>query len=259
MTSLTRGTRVPRNADGGTGVSPVLAARDDMSRPFVIILPPFAIGMICAIACYLPAGDSLGFYFGGIALAAVVIPAIAMTQQRLVDSVLAAGGVIDGVGVVWLIAAIATAATIGQWIQAYLVLLSFGLALWALTVLLRQAIGAALAAGITVLLALAWLTWPVWLSPWIGGRIGEALVAWLTPAHPLLAINRVFIDTGVWAEQRVMYRISALGQDVAYALPASVWMCVLVHAGVALAAATPMWWSPREDEQAPPPEASPAS
>ena len=201
------------------------------------ILAAFAIGLICASALNLSAGHSLGFYLGAVALAAIVIPPIAAMQERLRDSVLVAGSVIDGIGIVWLIAALMTAVTIGQWFAAYMALLSFGLALWALTMLLRHALAATLAAAIVVILAVAWLSWPVWLSPWLGGRVGEALVAWLTPAHPLLAVNHVLIDMGVWGEQRIMYRISALGQDVPYALPESVWPCVIVHAIIAASGA----------------------
>ena len=60
------------------------------------------------------------------------------------------------------------------------------------------------------------------------------MAAWLAPAHPLLAMNRILLDLGIWTQQPWMYRHTTLGQDVAYALPGTIWPCVLLHAVMAL-------------------------
>ena len=47
------------------------------------------------------------------------------------------------------------------------------------------------------------------------------------------------LDLGVWMQQSVDNRYTALGQDVAYALPGSIWPCVLLHGLIATALSLP--------------------
>ena len=219
-----------------------------------IVVPPLALALFAAAICYLAAGHSLGFYFGGLAMIAIAVPPIAAGDEYPWPSLLSAGAAIDGVGIAWLIAALTTDVTFGQWFSAYVVLLAFGLAQWALTISLRRAIGPTLAPASVVIIAMAWLTWPIWLS----AVMTAGMVGWLTPAHPLLALNRTFIDFGIWMEQPVMYQITALGQDVLSNLPSSVWPCVLFHVLIAAALALPVWLSAAPPAQRPT-EPSPVS
>src|SRR5262249_47984788 len=105
--------------------------------------------------------------------------------------------------------------------QCYLVLIAFSLALIGLS----RSIGMIA----TLMISLAWLGWPIWLTPYING----AIAGWLTPAHPILAVNRVLISWGFWTEQRLMYQWGRLGQDVPYTLPRTIWPCVILHLLVA--------------------------
>jgi hypothetical protein len=103
------------------------------------------------------------------------------------------------------------------------------------TALLR-AIGLpeSLAAAIVIVLALAWLAWPIWLSPALEGR--QTLVNWLVPAHPLLAINGQLSQLGIWTERPLMYRWTVLNQDVSYEMPGNPVWCIAVHGLIGLMA-----------------------
>jgi len=103
------------------------------------------------------------------------------------------------------------------------------------------ALARATTAWIAVIIGVAWLTWPVWTSPFIN----ITLARWLTPAHPLMAINSVVMNYGAWLQQPLMYRYSSLGQDVPYLPPQSIWPCVLVHGAIALLLLAPEWWRAR--------------
>ena len=54
-------------------------------------------------------------------------------------------------------------------------------------------------------------------------------------------------DMGIWTEQPVAYRLIALGQDVSYTLPRSIWPSVSAHAALgfttlAVAALVDRFW-----------------
>ena len=215
----------------------------------------FLAGIAIASICWLACGVTLGPFIGGIAMTAIVLPPLAVRDEHPREGFLAAASIIDGIAIVWLIAALMQLSLL-QWLQAYIVLISFAAALFGLTIALRRIIGPTGASAITTLLALAWLAWPIWLSPIAGPR----LVAVLAPFHPLFAINKIFLDLGFWTQQPLMYELTTLGQDVPHALPESIWPCVLLHALMALSLGWPAWlWSAREASTPPPSAASPAA
>lgn len=187
---------------------------------------PLALGLVGAALCYLAAGRSLGFFLGALAVACCIVPPLVAGASDRFAAVIVAGAVIDAIGIAWLVAVLRGDLTILQWLGCYIVLAAvvFGLAgaAWAL----RHVVGPLASAAIVVAVAGAWLTWPIWTSPWITTEAA----AWLAPAHPPLAINRVLLELGVWTQQPWMYRHTTLGQDVAFALPRTIWPCVLLHA-----------------------------
>jgi hypothetical protein len=147
---------------------------------------------------------------------------------------------VDGVALVWLFAVSDPAVSLLDWVRAYLLLVAWGLALWGVANLLSRATRPpVVASALTVFLALAWLAWPVWLSPWIAGR--DTLVAWPVAAHPLLSLDGALRHLGpAWTERHLMYtRLTVLNQDVFYALPAGVARATLLHAALGLACLLP--------------------
>jgi hypothetical protein len=56
----------------------------------------------------------------------------------------------------------------------------------------------------------------------------------LVVEHPIFTLNSIFPSLGVWTQQRLMYQLTPLGQDVPYRLPTSIWPCVLLHGVIGL-------------------------
>ena len=205
---------------------------------------PFVLGILSAVLCVAAAGgDSLGAWIGSIALVTLIIPPFASSARDRWSAFFAAGAAIDGIALTLLTCVFAGRMTFTQFLACYAVLAAYGLALMTLARTIRM--------PLTIVLASAWLTWPLWLMPLITG----AIAAWLTPAHPLLAINHVLLDHGVWTQQRLMYQYTRLGQDVPYTLPQTIWPCVILHLLVAL----PILWWKEWKGRGPLKESSPAS
>ena len=194
---------------------------------------PFVIAAAATGLCYAAAGETLGFYLGPVMAVTLILPVMVAGHARLHEALIITGTMIDTIGIAWLIAVAGPNLTFFQWLSCYVILAAYCFALMALA--------RSTAAWIATLLGIAWLTWPVWTSPFLD----ITLARWLTPAHPMLAINHVVLNHGAWLEQPLMYRYATLGQDVPYLLPQSVWPCVIVHALIGLLLLGPGWWPGR--------------
>ncbi len=112
-----------------------------------------------------------------------------------------------------------------------LVTIAVGLAAGSLVrLLMLLRVSPLIASSISITVALAWLSWPIWLSPWLGD---EVLASRLVGVHPLLAVNAIAPQFGYWIQQPLMYRLTSLGQDVMFTLPESVAGCVILHLAIA--------------------------
>jgi hypothetical protein len=141
---------------------------------------------------------------------------------------------VHGIAGVWLYAATKSELDLGLWAACYLTLDALVFAAGGVAVMLRRmGFGSVGAGAMVTVLGIAWMLWPVWLSPALRGANGEQIVAWFVPAHPVFAANGVLrTSLGYWAEQGIAYHYTSLSDDVAYAVPDSVLACVLVHIGV---------------------------
>src|SRR5690606_11475731 len=112
----------------------------------------------------------------------------------------------DGAGLIFLLSAWHTSVSLWDVIQVYLLMIAWVLALWGTwQVLVRLRINPTLAATMVMLLAGAWLTWPLWLS----AAMTDRLVSTLTPVHPLMAVNTAVSSLGLWTEQAgVLYSLT---------------------------------------------------
>jgi hypothetical protein len=208
---------------------------------------PLVLGIVAGGLCVVASGSNpLGAWIGAVAMATLIVPPIAKNEPDRWRALLAAGAAADGVALALLACVFAGHQSFLQWLACYLVFIAFAAALIGLS----RVIGMIA----TILLASAWLTWPIWLTPHING----AIAAWLTPAHPIFAVNHVLREYGEWVQQRLMYQWSRLGQDVPYLPPRSIWPCVILHllvGGLALVA----WGRSKEASPAPPPESKSAA
>jgi hypothetical protein len=182
-------------------------------------------------------GGNLGLFFFGMILATLLAPPLCLADERVVSRVLTAAAIAMGIGLVELAAGVKASMSIVSLIACLGLLMSWTLALAgiasALAWLVRSPALRVPAAGVTTALGLAWLSWPVWLAQALPGH--PWIVQWLVPAHPLLAINGALRELGIWTQRPIAYRwLVTLGQDVPYALPASVLPAILLHGGIAV-------------------------
>ena len=205
--------------ESSAGVVPLLAA-------FVpaLILSASAMGV-----SYTTLGVNLGFFFASVFVAALVTPPLTSGEQTPATRAAAGIGIVLGIGLLLLYAALHESITLVDALSCAAVVGACVLCLTGVTLtLVRLArLPPPVAAWIAIWLFLAWLSWPVWLSPWIAGR--ETLVSWLSAAHPLLSVNAQLKHMGLWDEQRYAYKMTALVRDVSYAPPTGVTWAVVVH------------------------------
>jgi hypothetical protein len=208
------------------------------ARVVTALIAPPVLTAIPMLAVIIASGVSLSLILAGPIVAAILVPPLALAPLRKFDSVVAVGTIVDTIGCIWLAAVVRHALSFPQWLQCYLVLLAFVAALWALTIALeRMKLDRVFASALTIVVALLWLTWPIWLAP----ELNESLVSWLVPAHPIMALNGICFEAlGVWSQQPVAYRLTSLGQDVPYALPHSIVPMILVHAAIAISFSVPV-------------------
>lgn len=204
-------------------------------------LPALALSVAAMVVGHVVLGASLGLFFAGVFACALLVPPLAVAEWGLARPLVAAGSVAAGVAGVWLYVILRPHPEgepyprLEQWPACAVVAAAFAFALAGLALLLRFArVTPAVASFATMLVGLAWLTWPVWMSPWTGGR--DELVAALVRPHPPLVLNGVLVgEAGMWNQRSLAYHMTNLDQDVPYLLPKSIWPAVLVHAAVGAA------------------------
>jgi hypothetical protein len=222
-------------------------------------VPPLLLSFGLTVACHLTVGPTLALFFAGVVVATLLVPPLSLTRGDFLGQLLVVAGVLDGIALGWLIATADPLVTFADCLRAYGLLLGYGLALWGLTALLARAgVAPVLAPAVVVVVAMLWLAWPVWLSPWLAGR--DTLVGWLTWPHPLLALDGALRHLGPpWTERHWMYtRLTVLNQDVFYELPRGVWPGALLHGAVG-AALLLLAHARRRVTPAPAPPPSPAT
>jgi hypothetical protein len=190
------------------------------------VAPAILISAGATLWCWHATGPGLGLFLGTILLITIYAPPLILAEiPRARWLPLAAIAIAPALVLALSISAADVSAA--EWLRCCIILAAYAFALTGVATLLSAArLPAPLAAAITVILGLLWLTWPVWLSHWMT----QALADWLTPANPLLAINSVLRHLGTWDRAPIAYRaLTVLNQDVPYRLPAAIFPAVLIH------------------------------
>ena len=190
---------------------------------------PLALSVLAAIALPWAAGWTLGVFVGGLLLLTVLTPPAVLANDGGRARTTALAATFLPFAIVWMVMPWRTETHPSESLVCVLVLLSYGAAVGGLSVGLRGIrLSATVSAALAVVIALAWLTWPIWLSPTWNGEASAGWVDTLVSVHPGLAINLPHL--GQWVEQSVAYHLTDLNQNVPYAPPQSVWPCVVCHA-----------------------------
>ncbi len=218
------------SVEGGGGVSTHL--RWLITTPVLALVISIGLGWL-TYAVTIPAGavdNVLGPFFAGILIVLLIGPGLVAADAAWSVRVMTGAAVFVGVAGVWFVAVVQTPVTVGQWGQCVLVLGAWVVVLLgAVSFLLALRVMQALAAGVVVVGGLIWLSWPIWMSPWLNGEASAGLVDRLVGCSPLFALNAVLQREGGWTSAPMAYHLTSLGQDVSYSMPAGVGGCVGVH------------------------------
>lgn len=192
---------------------------------------PLLISIAAAVWCRSVVGPNLGLFLGSLLLASLIAPPLALLGGcgRAWVPTLA---VVLGIAGVWSACLSAADVNLWEWLRCCLVLATFVCALAGISALLSGVgMPAAPAGAIATILGLLWLSWPVWLSPWLTQRLSD----WLVPANPVFAMNAVLEHLGTWDRAPLAYqRLTVLNQDVAYRLPHTIAPACIVHAVIGI-------------------------
>jgi hypothetical protein len=207
-----------------------------MIRPIVRsslqLAPLLAISIAVMWICCIMLGATLGLVFAGFALITLASPpasevrsdagrwAVVWAQAALVLPIVA--------GWIWATGQSGWPPGALGWLVALGVVYCASLAV--VTNALSRLMPTGAAGGITTAVAMAWLSWPIWTTPWMTDQWARRLVA----IHPLFAANSA-TRLNPWPQQTVMYRLTRLGQDVTYAMPPSPWPALVACLLIALA------------------------
>ncbi len=193
----------------------------------------FALSLAFAWTCRQVAGDTLGLFFGGIGIATILVPPLALAGGRWAARAMMLAAVVAGVALVWLAPVLNSVITAPEWLRAVAILVSYAVALFGVcTLLARLRIAPALASALTMIVFFAWLSWPVWMAPCLTGANRESTVAALVAPHPLFTLNGALSRAMPvpWVQHILAYRLTNIGDDIVYEMPKGINRCTLLHA-----------------------------
>lgn len=203
-----------------------------LGRSIVSCIAPLLVSLGVSVSCYAVSGVSLGLFFGPVLLLTFVTPPLALRGTTRLDCFLTCVALALGTAVFWL--AIAHLSVLNL-LRCGVVLFSYVMGLaGAASLLMRLRIGPVFASAAVVWVGILWLTWPVWLCPWLDGPHAESIVGGLTVAHPLMAMNSVLFERfNFWDRYTITYQhLTSLNQDIYYSLPKTILWMVLSHLAV---------------------------
>ena len=213
-------------------------------NPWLAPVFPLILSTLIGLLCLRAAGTTLGLFLGGLLLIVLITGPVIAAESTWLGRSLATAGIIHGLSAVWFYAVIHADLDLSLWAASYLTLAVTVIAIAAFATLLKSTfhLGPIGGGAIATLLSMAWLTWPIWLSPALHAPHGGRIAAWLIPAHPAFALNTMLGPIlGYWAEQGIAYNLTNLGDDIGYTMPDGILWCILLHLGFASACIGIAW------------------
>jgi hypothetical protein len=193
------------------------------------------ITLALSLVAYALLDVSLGTVFAAIFLASLFSIGMAEVVTNVREWVIVSFTISTASTVPILLAVFSLPDLGGAGVQLVLMCLVQAAAILALSRAVGRFTGHAVAAMLVVLLLVAWLTWPVWMSPYFDTRIGMFFVDHLLTHQPLFAIGGASHAMGDWTHSPIAYaHLTNLGQDVMFAPPTHAWGAIGSHAVVAV-------------------------
>jgi len=196
----------------------------------------FLLSLIFSVWLGAVIGRNLGMFFAGLILASVLAPLLVVAEEGGLRRILIVVGIVAAIVMVWISCLFNDTITLREWSRASLVLLIFAFASAALAGLLVRI---RIPPAVVVILSLAWLSWPIWLAPALrGGASSERIVGRLVIVNPTFAMQGALSQSFPvpWAQSRIAYRLTNIGDDIPYQMPTTIAWCVLLHAVIAIIA-----------------------
>jgi hypothetical protein len=103
-----------------------------------------------------------------------------------------------------------------------------------LALFVRVGIRSTFAVGVILVQSALFLTWPVWASHLLLKFDSQPLVDLLVRVGPLFALNAAIDPTDPFTHRPLAYTLMNLGQDIPYAMPSTIWPCVILHVAAGL-------------------------
>jgi hypothetical protein len=243
------------------GTTAVLAVSRE-GRPWYEVLGfSFLLSLIFSIWFSIAIGRNLGLFFGGLLLASILAPLLVVVEKELKSRILIVTGIVGAMTIVWLSCVFNDAITLGEWSGAVMVLLVFALAAAALAALFARV---RIPPAAVVVVAIAWLSWPIWLAPALrGGQSSERIVGVVVAVNPTFAMQGALAKSFnvPWAQYRIAYRLTNIGDDIPYQMPTSKLGCGFFHGVIAFIGMLAAHWPrrTRAGQEHPPADQSPRS
>ena len=197
-------------------------------------LLPGALTALCMAAASAAAGNSLGLFIAGFFVVTFIAPAAALTNRCPFTALVSIAFCTAIVAIFWMLAIFRSQNPASAIVPLLFLLASFSLLISSLaSAACRCGLPSPIAAAITIALASAWLTWPVWLSPQLS-RFPPNTVQQLVEMQPILVANGLLADEPPWTERPVAYQLTTLNQDVPMELPTRAWPATAAHGGAGI-------------------------
>lgn len=134
------------------------------------------------------------------------------------------------------VAIVALAVAIDAGLGAATVVAAVAFALWGSVAMLTSIrVDRRFATMVAIVASLALLTWPIWAANLLLRFDVQPLVDQAVRFGPLFAVNRTIDPTDAFTHRPWSYRWMNLGQDVPYAMPATIWPCLGLHGAMGVA------------------------
>jgi hypothetical protein len=232
----------PQSAATIGGASPTLRS--------LHLLPIFSflISILFSLWIAWASGRNLGLFVGGLAVAALLAPVLSVSETSWRARAMILLGIIAGISIIWLGCIFNDSITWWEWCRCVIVLIVFAAAVAGIAALLvRIRVSLPAAAAIVAVMAIAWLSWPIWMAPWLTGEDAEKTAGWLVAANPAFAVQGALKHAFPvpWLQEAIAYSLTNLGDDIPYQMPTSILRCVIAHGMIAIIVWTAAHWPAR--------------